>query len=519
MMRLPSASIGSKLAVIATATSAAATVAAALAFTAYETQTSQAALVSELTAVADILGKNTAAAVLFGDPVAALDTLSAVRSKPEIVLARTETPDGAIFAELGAAKVGQAEWPQDGVRFGDKAVLVSRPIRHDGRNLGSIKRAASLDRLQSERRHFLGVAGVVTLVAIAMAGALAALLQRIVSRPILHLAETMADVSQRHDYAVRARRHSDDELGGLVDGFNQMLQRIEAQHLELQVYRSTLEQQVAERTEALSASNADLVRTVADLERAKASAEAANRAKSHFLANMSHELRTPLNAIIGFSEIMQGGLFGPIGNERYVGYLADIHRSGAHLLALIGEVLDVARIEAGKLEIRDEPVDTLEAVGEALRLIAPQAEAGGVTLIGPPPSQERVSVRSDAVRLRQILLNLLSNAVKFTPEGGSVAVEMEYDDGLHIRVRDTGIGIAAEDIPKVLTPFGQVEGAFARKYQGAGLGLSLTRMLVELHGGRLQLSSELDAGTEVTVTFPPERVTAGARQAARRAAG
>ena len=506
MMRLPSSSIGAKLAGIATATSAAAIIAAATAFTVYETKSSREALVNELTAVADILGKNTAAALLFGDAAAALDTLSAVAFKPEIVLARAATPDGATFAELGDERGLGGDWPSNGAEFATNAVLVSRPILHDGRVLGSIRLAASLDRLRSERRHFLGVASIVTLVAIVIAGALAALLQRIVSRPILHLAETMADVSRRHDYGVRARRHSDDELGRLVDGFNQMLKQIETQHRELQVYRTTLEQQVSERTEALSAANQDLVQTVADLERAKASAEAANRAKSHFLANMSHELRTPLNAILGFSEIMQGGLFGPIGNERYLGYLADIHRSGAHLLELIGEILDVARIEAGKLELRDEPVDVLETIEEALRLVAPQAKAGGLTLIGPAPLPQPILMRSEAIRLRQILLNLLSNAVKFTPEGGSVAVELERQDDLRIRVRDTGIGIASADIPKVLTPFGQVEGAFARKFQGAGLGLSLTRMLVELHGGRLALTSEPGRGTEVTVTLPAGRL-------------
>jgi signal transduction histidine kinase len=235
---------------------------------------------------------------------------------------------------------------------------------------------------------------------------------------------------------------------------------------------------------------------------AKDAAEAANRAKSEFLANMSHELRTPLNAIIGFSTIMHKGTFGKL-NERYAEYAGMVCDSGTHLLAIINDILDLAKAESNKLELREEDVDIARVVALSSTIVREMADKAGVdydvTLAEVLPH-----VRADSTRLRQILINLLGNAVKFTPSGGKVSLSAEAtpDGGLQFRIADTGIGIPKDKIDVAMSPFGQVDGSLSRKYDGTGLGLPLTKRLVEMHGGTFDLSSEPGRGTIVTVRLP-----------------
>ncbi|MGH7123856.1 MAG: ATP-binding protein, partial [Stellaceae bacterium] len=243
---------------------------------------------------------------------------------------------------------------------------------------------------------------------------------------------------------------------------------------------------------------------------AKEQAELANRSKSEFLANMSHELRTPLNAIIGFSEIVAGELFGPIHAARYVEYARDIHTSGIHLLAIISDILDLSKIEAGRRELTESSIVLHEVAESALRLVRGRAENGGVRLVNEIARDGLPQLLADERAVKQIILNLLSNAVKFTPEGGRVAVAAERrDDGsLAVSVDDTGIGIAPENIPRALAPFSQVESALTRRFEGTGLGLPLVKSLIELHDGALEIESEEGKGTLATVVFPASRVRA-----------
>jgi len=251
----------------------------------------------------------------------------------------------------------------------------------------------------------------------------------------------------------------------------------------------------------------------ADLEQAKASAEQQNAGKSRFLANMSHELRTPLNAIMGFSDIMRQRLFGPM-SDRYSEYAELIHESGAHLLELINDVLDMSKIEAERFELTREDFDARDAISAVLRLMRGQAERAGIKLRGALPS-EPLDAEADRRAIKQITMNLLSNAMKFTPRGGSVTISAVADGAiLELRVVDTGVGIQPEDLARLGRPFEQAGGSEQRQ-AGSGLGLSLVRAFAKLHGGDMTITSTFGEGTTVTVRMPVLIARAGAQQELR----
>jgi signal transduction histidine kinase len=278
--------------------------------------------------------------------------------------------------------------------------------------------------------------------------------------------------------------------------------------------RRLIEEKVSERTAELSAANRSLAKEVQERRRvaralrsAKEEAEVANHAKSGFLAMISHELRTPLNAIIGFSEILNEQMFGPLGNSKYSGYVKDIRNSGQHLLGLINNILDLTKVEANEFNLRRQHVNLAELVDEVLRLFAGQASTAAqqieLDLEKPLPA-----LHADPGAIRQILINLVSNALKFTPDGGLIVVSARLDDNgrLTISVSDNGIGIPKEHIEGVFQPFSQVDSSLARKYEGTGLGLPLTKSLVQLHGGTIRIESMPRHGTTVIVTFGKDMV-------------
>lgn len=251
-------------------------------------------------------------------------------------------------------------------------------------------------------------------------------------------------------------------------------------------------------------------KALAEARAAATAAEMANRSKLEFLANMSHELRTPLNAIIGFAEIMSHEIKGPLGAPEYQQYVSDIVESSSHLLSIINDLLDISKIEAGKTDLYEEIVNMRRALELCMTLVKERARAGDVALAldATEALETMPRLRADPRMVKQILLNLLSNAVKFTPAGGRVTarVRRDGDGGILFDIIDNGIGIAEADIAHALTPFTQIDNARNRRFEGTGLGLPLTKSLVELHGGSLTIASVLEKGTTVTVRFPPDRI-------------
>ena len=436
--------------------------------------------VSELNAVAGIIASNVSAAVVFDDPASAEEMLRVLGAKPGLVWARILRPDGSLFAAHearpgGAGASGVPDWAA--VKMLDSLIDLRVPIRLDGETIGTLHLRADLTQMYDIIDTYLVLAAFVVFLLIALAFVMASRIQKVVTEPVLGLLATMRAVSRDQDYTIRARKHADDELGQVSDGFNRMLAEIQAHDLELRA--------------------------------AWHEADAASRAKSEFLANMSHELRTPLNAIIGFSEIIKLEMLGPLGTGRYRHYAQDIFDSGNHLLAVIGDILDISKVEAGEFELHAEPTDLEQIVEQSLRLVRERAEAAGIRI--------EVAIGRDLPRLlldqrliKQSLINLLSNAIKFSPEGGSVAVRAARgpEGSVLLSVADSGIGIAEDDIPSVLKPFSQVESAFSRSHEGTGLGLPLAKSFIEAHGGRLEIDSTVGRGTRVTLHIPAQRAIA-----------
>lgn len=357
----------------------------------------------------------------------------------------------------------------------------------------------------------------------------------ILTKPLLGIVQAFRNINPEHPGKARFEvneSHNNDELGLLVKSGNDYLdsnarhlaERNEAQE-KLRLAYDELERRVDERTaellreirerknaeESLQELNVHLESIVesrtTELKAAKEMAEFASRSKSQFLANMSHELRTPLNAIIGFSKIMKEQMFGPMGVDKYLEYSTDILASSTHLLKVIGDILDVSKIEAGEMDLEMTEVNLTE-VSEVCRSLLNEPVQLHNLKLDIKIDKDFPALLADELRIKQIIINLLSNAVKFTPDGGRIYIDAQVnDDGsATVRVGDTGIGISPEDLLIVTEPFSQVGDILTRRHEGTGLGLSLCKSLMDLHQGQIEIESVPEQGTTVSLWFPPDRV-------------
>ncbi|MGD0259898.1 MAG: response regulator [Verrucomicrobiota bacterium] len=465
-----------KMTLIITLTSCAALLLACAVFVAYELHSFRSNLVLELTTLAEITGKNCAAAVSFDRPDDAEKTLAHLGGESQIIAAGIYK-DGKVWARfpktlkdaaLPAAPSAASH------RFANQTLELFHPIYDpDSREpLGSIYVQSSLTQMYSRLRNYLGVVAAVMLVAAAVSFFLSARLQRVISGPVLKLAETAHVVSREKDYSVRAQKHADDEVGVLIESFNDMLAQIQKRDAELQ--------------------------------EARLAAERANQAKSNFLSFMSHELRTPLTTIIGFSEMLLAEVETE-GRPEWVEDLRRVHDSGRYLLELINDILDISKIEAGKMEVHLETFGIPGLIRDLKDLMRPLAEPKKNRLVIECP-EDIGEMHADRIKVRQCLLNLLSNACKFTHQGlitlSASRVAKSGGDWLTFRVSDTGIGMTPEQLGKLFRAFSQADDSTSRRYGGTGLGLALTKRFCQMMGGDVSVVSEPGQGSTFTIELP-----------------
>ena len=464
----------------------------------------------QLSSFAGVIGTNSVDALLFNDSIQAQVTLSALKAKPEISNAVLFDRNGKLFArftppgrteatptapEMRLDDDVLAEANVQGSAFWSTRMRLYRPITAKNYQIGIVMIEADLTAMWLDILKSLGVIAAAMGGSLLVALLLAARFKASIADPVTKLINAAQKVSASQNYNLRIAHQRTDELGTLIDSFNDMLAQIEGRGAALTHHRDELERQVGVRTE--------------QLEKAKNAAEAASRAKSAFLATMSHEIRTPMNGVLGMTEMLLGTQL----TETQRNFTRLVKRSGEHLLVIINDILDFSKIEAGKLSIEYINFNLWDLLDDINTIYTPQAQAKGIALDFEIASDIPIAICGDPNRLRQIMANLLGNAIKFTDRGQilakvAVATEDGASVGLRFEVHDTGIGVSREARSRIFDAFSQADSSTTRKYGGTGLGLAISRQLVELMGGKIGVDKASSQGSVFwfTVSFDKRRV-------------
>ncbi|MBF0369864.1 MAG: response regulator [Magnetococcales bacterium] len=476
-------------------------------------------------ALSRIIGQNTSAALTFDDGTLAISVLDSLDAVPGILSARLFNAQGEIFADYlrpGSSRAPlnqpyQGWKPLKGekgrqayYRYQLDRMFIESPVVFDGEVIGHLSLSADLTPLFSNVLIYLAIVFTVVLITLWLAAFLSRRQQNRMIEPILVLSKGMADVSTRKDFSIRVEHDAQDELGGLITGFNFMLETISERDQELERYRSELELQVDKRTRELTNLNLDLKEAVAQALQSKEQAETANQAKSDFLAKVSHEVRTPMNAIIGMAELMMTQRQDL--TEKHQHYVKTVLRSGRLLLIIINDILDFSKIEAGRLTLDRQAFDLKLLLADLADLFRERIESLGLQFELTTDNALPSHYWGDPNRLSQILINLLGNALKFTEEGSiilrvGVMRPSTTTPMIRFEVQDTGIGISGEVKESIFGAFRQADDSINRRFGGTGLGLAICSGLVEQMHGRIGVESEEGEGARFWFTVPLERST------------
>lgn len=469
----PRRSIRRRLTWVMVLVSGAAVVLSTLGFAFWDRSATNTAVGVKLSTLAAVAASNSTAALSFGDRETANEVLRHLAVEPALVDACLYDREGVPFGVFSRGGTPAAPWPraerEASHRREGNFLVAFQPVVLDGESIGTVFVRADVRDVTARLRQVIAIAAVILIICLAVASLLSAHLAGVLAHPVLALSETTRRVSAERDYELRAEKVREDEIGALVDDFNEMLRQIQ------------------QRDQAL--------------DQARREALEASKMKSAFLANMSHEIRTPMNGIMGMCQIL---LESPLSAEQREN-LSIVDGSARSLLHLINDILDVSKIEAGRLELEEIEVDLRSALGELLRPLQLRAEQKGLTLTWEVSADVPDRLETDAARVQQVLLNLVSNAVKFTHEGG-VRVSVGFDESdaagpfVTFSVRDTGIGISEEKQSLIFEPFAQADNSTSRKYGGTGLGLTISARLAEMLGGRLWLQSRPGQGSTFSFT-------------------
>ncbi len=507
MFKAQKHSISRKLTWMNMLVSGAALLLACAAFIAFDMITFRQTMLRNLSTQAQIIGSNSVSALLFNDPQSAENTLLALKAAPNILSAQVYVPDGRPFASysrdrgrynpvLPPIPSGQTEthWTED-----DQIALV-RLIVLDGKPIGAVYIRSDLQELHSRFQRYAIIAAIVLSACLLAALLISSIFRKAVADPIVDLSKIAKVVSQDKNYSVRATPiRSPAELAILIDAFNEMLTQIQQSERALRKAHDELEQRVQERTAELEAAKKEVEEFSHTILLAKEEVERGSKFKDQFLSTMSHELRTPLNAVLGFSDLLADERYGPL-NDRQQRYVTHIHTGGKHLLKLISDILDLSKIEAGRMELTREHVTVASAFAEVISGLHPLAEKKSQALL--QKVEPNLHVYADAMRFKQILMNLVANAIKFTPERGRIElVARRVQDQARMEVRDDGPGIPPDQQQRIFEAFVRLTQTGSAT-EGTGLGLAITSRLVELHGSKLAIESQPGEGTSFYFSLP-----------------